>query len=142
MRKRRFANPPVNVPVASMGDIAFLLIIFFILCSNFAKRAGKEVTPPAAIQLLPLPSPRLYVAIDRNQRMFFQTKEVGSAKEIEAELGGVIDPNGSVEARTVIFECDKDVPKETYEPVLEAIAKANGIIGAVGKEAGADRSRR
>jgi len=138
-RSRRRRRPSILVPVVSMGDIAFLLIIFFILCSNFAKKAGKTVEPPVSPRLDPLPKPRLYVAVDAEEKLYFQGKPIGSAKEIEAELGRLIDPNDSLEVRTVLFECDRGVRKEVFEPVLESIAKAGGIIGAVGKEGGKKR---
>jgi len=132
-RDRR-SKAGIVIPVVSMGDIAFLLIIFFILCSNFAKKAGKNVEPPVSPQLVGLPKPRLYVAVDADEVLYFQGKPIGSAKEIEAELSQTIDPNDSLDARTVIFECDRNVRKEVFEPILESIAKAGGIIGAVGKE--------
>jgi len=127
-------RPKTVVPVTSMGDIAFLLIIFFVICSNFAKKAGKNVQPPVSSNLIVLPKPKLYVAVDSEHKLYFQGRLVGSAGEIEAELTQLIDPNGSVEARTVIFECDKSVTKDVFEPILESIAKGGGIIGAVGKE--------
>ena len=40
-RRRRKAN--IIVPLASMGDIAFLLIIFFILTTNFVKEQDKQI---------------------------------------------------------------------------------------------------
>jgi len=134
MSRRRIRRPNIAVPVASMGDIAFLLIIFFILCSNTTKKAGKELQPPISPDLKELPKPRLYVAVDNQERLSFQGRSIGSAREIESELSRLIDPNGAVDARTVIFECDKGVRKEVFEPILEAIAKGGGIIGAVGKK--------
>jgi len=133
-RRSRLRRPKTVVPVTSMGDIAFLLIIFFVLCSNFAKKAGRNVEPPVSPSLSPLPKPKLYVAVDADRRLFFQGRPIGSAGEIEAELSRTLDPNGSIEARTVLFECDKTVTKDVFEPILESIAKAGGVIGAVGKE--------
>ena len=135
-RTRRIRRASIVVPVVSMGDIAFLLIIFFILCSNFAKKAGKNVQPPLAADLEPLPKPRFYVAVDADGNLYVDNQQVGSAKEVQAELAAKIDPTASVANRTVVFDCDRSVRKETFEPVLEAIAQAGGIIGAVGKEDG------
>ena len=50
MKKRR-RRRTIIVPVVSMGDIAFLLIIFFILCSNIAREAGIAVAPPVSADL-------------------------------------------------------------------------------------------
>ncbi len=133
-RAPRTRKAKIAVPIASMGDIAFLLIIFFILCSNFAKKAGKDIAPPTSPQLAELVKPRLYVAVDAEGRLYCQGRPVASADDVEAELAELIDPDAHADARTVIFECDHRVGKSVYEPLLEAIARAGGIIGAVGKE--------
>ena len=40
----------------------------------------------------------------------------------------------SDEQRHVQFKCDASLAKETFEPVLKAIAEGGGIIEAVGEE--------
>jgi hypothetical protein len=37
------------------------------------------------------------------------------------------------EQRFVQFKCDAAIPKETFEPVLKAIAEAGGRLKAVGE---------
>jgi len=137
--KRRI---PFLVPTTSMGDIAFLLIIFFILCST--KKAGITVNPPTSTGLENLPKPTIYVAIDVDYRLWLDGSEVGSAGEVESGVAARlqnVDPNAPIEKRSVVFECDRKVPKEIFEPVLESIAKAGAIIAAVGIErAGQDQS--
>ena len=137
MRQRRRRRPKISIPTTSMGDIAFLLIIFFIICSHETKKAGISVTPPTAPALANLPKPRIYVAIDANDTVYFDGRPVGGAGEVESEIFqrlARLDANSPVDARTVVFDCDRTVKKETFEPVLEAIAKGGGIIGAVGRE--------
>jgi len=123
------------VPTTSMGDIAFLLIIFFILCST--KKAGITVTPPTSVGLETLPKPDIYVAIDETRRLWLDGSEMASAKElgsgVAARLADVA-PDAPIEKRSVVFECDRDVPKEVFEPVIEAIATAGGVVAAVGTE--------
>lgn len=137
-RSRRRRKAKVLIPTTSMGDIAFLLIIFFILCTT--KKAGFTVKPPESAGLEDLPKSSIYAAIDEEGRLWLDGAEVGAVSEIEAGVAERIekierlDPNAPVDKRTVIFECDKSIKKEVFEPVLEAIAKAGGIIGAVGTE--------
>ena len=134
-RRRKKRAGRFLVPTTSMGDIAFLLIIFFILCST--KKAGITVTPPTSTGLEALPKPTIYVAIDKDAKLWLDGTEVASADQIETGVSARlanIDPNAPADKRTVIFECDKTVPKETFEPVLEAIAKTGAIIAAVGTE--------
>ena len=51
MKIRKARRAPPVVPLASMGDIAFLLTIFFILTSNFAKDDTRNIKPPTAREL-------------------------------------------------------------------------------------------
>ncbi len=139
--RRRRKRPAFLVPTTSMGDIAFLLIIFFILCST--KKAGIDVNPPISSGLETLPKPTIYVAVDKDYRLWIDNNEVGSPGEIEtavAERLHDVDPNGPIDARSVIFECDRDVPKEIFEPVLESLAKAGAVIAAVGTERSPDQA--
>lgn len=134
-QRRRKRKVGFLVPTTSMGDIAFLLIIFFILCST--KKAGITVNPPMARGLENLPKPTIYVAIDADNHIWLDNNKVDSAGEIESGVSdrlAKVDPNAPPDRRTVIFECDKTVSKEVFEPVIEAIAKAGAIIAAVGTE--------
>ena len=138
--RRRKKKTRFLVPMTSMGDIAFLLIIFFILCST--KKAGITVTPPIATGLESLPKPTIYVAIDKENRLWIDGAEVASPDEIESGVSGRLssmDPNAPADRRCVVFECDKEVAKEVFEPVLEAIAKTGAVIAAVGTERKAGR---
>jgi biopolymer transport protein ExbD len=133
--RRRKRKVGFLVPTTSMGDIAFLLIIFFILCST--KKAGITVHPPMATGLENLPKPTIYVAIDSENRMWLDGAEVSSAGEIESGVSARlvnVDANAPLDRRSVVFECDREVAKEVFEPVLEAIAKAGAVIAAVGTE--------
>ena len=49
IRKRK--KPSLVLPLSSMGDIAFLLIIFFMLASNFMKTANVDLEEAHAADL-------------------------------------------------------------------------------------------
>jgi len=134
-QRRRRRRAKFLVPTTSMGDIAFLLIIFFILCST--KKMGNTVTPPVSTGLENLPKPTIYVAIDKDNQIWLDTNEVDSPAEIESGVAdrlARLDPNAPPESRMVVFECDRTVSKEVFEPVIEAIAKTGAVIAAVGTE--------
>ena len=44
LKKR--SNPKAEIPTASMGDIAFLLIIFFMVSTVFSNEMGLQIMPP------------------------------------------------------------------------------------------------
>lgn len=129
-KKRR----PIPVPIASMGDIAFLLIIFFLVCSEVSKdKANLQVTLPLSEHVEKVKvQVAARVAIDEKGEIYFDGVRVDSAKDVEWGVRAVLTSTVSDEQRHVQFKCDAALPKEQFEPVLKAIAAAGGIIEAVG----------
>lgn len=120
------------IPTASMGDIAFLLTIFFILTSNFAKEAGIKLKPASAMEVKTLQESRISVAIDEKGDLFLQGKQVADARAIEWGVAALIQNAKTPEARQVMLKCDKNADRSVFEPVLESISKAGGVIVAIG----------
>ncbi len=131
-KKKRRAVP---VPIASMGDIAFLLIIFFMVCSEVTKEKNLNVTLPMSENV----EKNKYslvarIAIDADAQIFFDGRPVDSAKDVEWGVRAMLEKTVLEDQRHVQFKCDAALPKETFEPVLKAIAEAGGIIEAVGEK--------
>lgn len=133
-RSRHKKRRQVQVPIASMGDIAFLLIIFFMLLSEFAKNEDVSITLPVSAQVQ---KPEIVVAarvaIDAESQIYFDGEPVNSAKDIEWGVRALLARTIADEQRHVQFKCDASLPKQVFEPVLKAIAEAGGIIEAVGE---------
>ena len=131
-RKRRRTVP---VPIASMGDIAFLLIIFFLVCSEVAKdKANLAVVLPLSEHVEKIQASVVArVAIDKDGEIYFDGVKVDNAKDVEWGVRALVTNTVSDDQRHVQFKCDSALPKETFEPVLKAIAEAGGIIEAVGE---------
>ena len=130
LRKARRVAPAV--PLASMGDIAFLLTIFFILTSNFAKDDTRNIKPPTARELAQMENQNVSISIDADGGIFFNGRPVGSAATVEAGVAGFLAGKKDAKDRMVVFRCDQGVDKKVFEPVLAAISKAGGVIAAVG----------
>lgn len=135
MRKKRRKNA-VMVPVASMGDIAFLLIIFFMVCSNFAKEAGVTLTPPKSPDVEQMPESKISVSIDEVGQIYLQGEKVPDAKAIEYGVSALLEQVDEEGSKVVLFKCDFQVDKSVFEPVIDAIAAAGGVIGAIGEKTG------
>lgn len=134
LRKSRRVAPAV--PLASMGDIAFLLTIFFILTSNFAKDDTRNIKPPSATELAELENQNVSVSIDGDGGVFFNGRPVASPATIEAGVAGFLAGKKDPKDRIVVFRCDQGVDKKVFEPVLAAISKGGGVIAAVGEKSG------
>jgi biopolymer transport protein ExbD len=136
MRLRKSRRVAPAVPLASMGDIAFLLTIFFILTSNFAKDDTRKIKPPNARELAQLENQNVSVSIDADGGLFFNGRPVAAPATIEAGVAGFLAGKKDPQDRLVVFRCDKGVDKKVFEPVLAAISKAGGVIAAVGEASG------
>ena len=132
-RKKRRGVP---VPIASMGDIAFLLIIFFLVCSEVSKdNSNLQVTLPFSEHVEKIEASVVArVAVDKDGEIYFDGARVDNAKDVEWGVRALLTNTVSDDQRHVQFKCDANVPKEAFEPVLKAIAEAGGIIEAVGTD--------
>ncbi|MDX1681577.1 MAG: biopolymer transporter ExbD [Phycisphaeraceae bacterium] len=129
-RRRRRRRKPIAVPVASMGDIAFLLIIFFMVCSNFAKE--KPVELPTAPAIDRLDRTQISVQINEHGTIFINGQAVPDADAVEWGVGSLVTKRG-LEDPIVYFKCDRSVSRATFEPVLDALAAAGVKVASVGQ---------
>ena len=132
MRKRR-RQDNVMVPTTSMGDIAFLLIIFFIICSTFTRDTSMELEMATSIDLDLLDKDHITVAMDKEGVIYCQGKIYGAAKTLESELDRLLEGEENPRKRIILFRCHYELEKKKYEPVIGAIAKAGGTIAALGE---------
>ena len=130
--RRRRRKRAILVPVGSMGDIAFLLIIFFIICSNIAREAGISVEPPISADLERVEESNIVVSIDAENTIYFQGRKAHSADALETETAELLREATSEKQRRVLFRCDRTVDRMVFEPAMDAITRAGGIIVAVG----------
>jgi biopolymer transport protein ExbD len=118
-----------------MGDIAFLLIIFFMVCSEASKEKNLRVVLPHSEYVEKHErSVAARVAIDEDGQIYLDGLAVEDAKAVEWGLAAMLAKTVSDDQRHVQFKCDAALSKEAFEPVLQAIATSGGIIDAVGEK--------
>lgn len=120
----RFSSPPrakVNVPLTALIDIVFLLLIYFLLASNFVTQEGIDITLPK-VKSVGIFSPQLTtVLVDKDGRFLFNDTEVDDRLLLDA-LRTQIRLSSD---RDVIIKADRSV---VYDRVIRAmdIAKQAG----------------
>ena len=135
-RSQRKKRRKVIVPLASMGDIAFLLIIFFMVLSDFAKDNDRlHVDPPQSEHVEKVEATVVArVTVDSEGAVYLDGMKVENVKDVELAVRALLTDTATQDQRHVQFKCHKELPKEKFEPVLKAIAQAGGIIEAVGEK--------
>jgi biopolymer transport protein ExbD len=115
-----------DVPSTAMGDIAFNLLIFFVILARAQDDSHLQWQPAQARQLEGIASTKVSVLIDRNNKLYLNGQEIGQAglaKGISELLGST--PQGQ---RTVLLKVHKEATAMYYEPVIEAISEAGGDL--------------
>lgn len=130
MRLRRRARLEPLVPIASMGDIAFLLIIFFMLAANIRESKIKYKPPKSEDVGKFDKTTQIVVTMDEEGVLYLQGKLI-AVESLESEVASLISGRKDKNVRVKI---DRKVPAERFRPVLMALSKADARLDMVGEK--------
>jgi biopolymer transport protein ExbD len=128
VKRRPHLDP--TVPTASMGDIAFLLIIFFILTTSFAKEKQVKLKNPVSRDIYAMKEPPVFVSVDKDGAVWCQGRRC-SAEALEEEVKTAV---ASRAEKLVKLRVDRGVRQEQYGPVFMALSRAGVEIALVGQQ--------
>ena len=129
MAIRRRKKPSLVLPLSSMGDIAFLLIIFFMLASNFMKTGNVELEKPDAPSLEQQEPPKCSVLMDKDGEIWFEGTQV-SKGEVTGALKELVEKDRNY---TVHVAIHKDLVKKDFMPLIEAISESGAKMILTGE---------
>lgn len=111
----------VQAPLTSLIDVVFLLLIYFLLTTNFMVDEGIKIKLPQARASAPQTEETITVYVDQQGRAFLGTEEVSIARLFD-RLKEMI---GSQENKLVVIRADRAVILNKAVKVMD-IAKAAG----------------
>lgn len=111
----------VQVPLTSLIDIIFLLLIYFLLTTNFMVDEGIKIKLPQARAAAPQTEEVITVYVDQQGRAFLGTEEVSIARLFDR----LKEKIGSQENKLVVIRADRAVILNKAVKVMD-IAKAAG----------------
>lgn len=120
-RRRRREPARVQIPLTSLIDIVFLLLIYFLLTTNFLVEEGIKVKLPQAKAAAPQTEEVITVYVDQEGRSYIGTEEFSLAALFE-RLKSMI---GTREDKLVVVRADRAVILNKAVKVMD-IAKAAG----------------
>lgn len=113
------------IPTASMADIAFLLIIFFMVTITFEVDKTQVVLPKTAIRF-EIPKKAAYISVTDAGLI-----KVSSGEELSAPVPGVEDvlsfAAGVVASdphKPFVIKADSNVPYDVVDKVIDALKQA------------------
>ncbi len=117
-KRPRYAIQP---PLTSLIDIVFMLLIYFLLTTNFMVDEGIKIKLPQAKASAPQTEKEITVYVDKDGKAYLNNKEMTLNmlfKEIKTKIGSNKD-------KLVVVKADKDVIVNKMVKVMD-IAKAAG----------------
>lgn len=115
-----------SVPSFAMGDIGFLLLIFFVILARAQDDSHIQWQPARLNDVEMAAAPRATVSIDTGYKTYLDGKEI-STDELAAKLSAVLGdtPPGQ---RNVFLKVHREAKATHFEPVIAAISEAGGDL--------------
>lgn len=115
-----------SIPAFAMGDIGFLLLIFFVILARAQDDSHIQWQPAKLGDIEMAASPLATVAIDSGFKVYLDGKETSS----DALAAGLTKVLGDTPAgqRNVFLKVHKEARASHFEPVIAAISEAGGDL--------------
>lgn len=122
-----------TVPTDSLSDVAFLLIIFFIVTTSIRKLTGFTADIPAAQKSEQQQLDKIPVVKIHDQSVMYKDTAI-TIDGLRATLRQLNLPGRSGNDRIILLEATGKVDYQHYFEVMSAISAAGGIVGVVSEE--------
>ena len=115
-----------QVPSMAMGDIAFNLLIFFVILARATDDSHLVWEPADAVEVTQAGASKVSVVIDIENKYYINGQQVGIA-EVTPTINDILG-NAPVEERTVLLKVHREASANHFEPIIEAISEAGGTV--------------
>lgn len=119
-RTKRAVNYSINI--ASLVDVLFLLLIFFVVTSTFVEHPNIKLELPSASHAETSKFEGLTLTITREGRLFLGKQSIGIT-ELDAVLRSKVEAVGEP---TLVLRADRDVPYGVVVAVMD-VARGAGL---------------
>ena len=109
-----------------MGDIGFLLLIFFVILARAQDDSHIQWEPARLPEVTMAAAPLASVAIDSGYKTYLDGKEI-SPEEIAAALTEILGDTPAGQ-RNVFLKVHREAKATHFEPVIAAISEAGGDL--------------
>ena len=122
-----------EIPVGSFSDIAFLLIIYFLVATSLTKLKGITADLPSGEKATQEQSTKTPILNLRGGQMFFNDKAV-RMDELKARLRALDLAQAEGNGKVIMLESTRDTPYQSYFQAMATISEHGGVIAIVEEE--------
>jgi biopolymer transport protein ExbD len=135
MKLRRKKRREGVVDVSSFSDVAFLLIIFFILTTTFKVMGGQELKIPSGEDGESKDQKQLTITLS-GTKIFYGEKSDSNLtlRQLRVRLADEELSKKKEDQRMVVLESNDDVVYQRYYNVMLEIRDADGIVALIERE--------
>jgi biopolymer transport protein ExbD len=135
MKIQRKKRPESEVDVSSFSDVAFLLIIFFILTTTFKLIGGQELNIPSGEDGDSTEQKQLTISLTGKDIFYGEdSKSSLTLRQLRVQLADEELRTKKEEQRMVVLESDENVVYQRYYNVMLAIRDADGIVALIERD--------
>jgi biopolymer transport protein ExbD len=124
--KIRRSKIEIMPPAVAMADIAFNLVLFFLMMARTQDESNLTWKPASAPRVQDLAHSRISVVVDENGKIYLNGTNMGVG-----QLAGAIQTMLSDQKageRVVLLKIHKDTLAATFEKIIEAVSQAGGEV--------------
>ena len=117
-----------EIDVGAFSDIAFLLIVFFILTTTFAKPSGEKIEIPAGSKSDAKKKKQITVVLKGGEILYGKDAKSISLEDLSKTLLKENFKDKPPAQRLVVLDAEKSVLYDQYYKVVMAIRNADGVL--------------
>lgn len=137
MSRKRYSKEKKNrdlaIPTDSFSDIAFLLIIYFLVATTLIKVNSISADLPSGEKSTQSQPDKTPIINLRGVEVFFNDKKT-SMDELNERLAALELAKQAGEKRVIMLESAQGTPYESYFQALAAISANGGVVAIVENE--------
>ena len=120
---RRARNRQLEINMAPLIDMVFILLIFFLVTTSFVRESGVDIQRPAAATAVSREKASILIGITSGNRIFMENREMDLATlQLNVERALAENPEG-----TVVVVADKMSSTGTAVQVMDACRLAGAV---------------
>lgn len=115
-----------TVPSMAMGDIAFNLLIFFVILARATDDSHLQWEPADSIDVTQGGVSMVSVVIDIENKYYINGQQVG-VTQIAPQINELLG-DAPIKDRRVLLKVHRSATANHFEPVIEAVSEAGGQL--------------
>ena len=113
---RKGRRQPLDINMAPLIDMVFILLIFFLVTTSFVKESGVDVNRPTAATAESMQKAGIMIGVDKDNRIFMEKREI-DMRAVRANVERAIAENPE---STVVIVADRNSRTGVAIEVMDA----------------------